>query len=81
MRKQKGMRFASIAEIKDRLSSYLARARNRREAIVVTHHGKPWALIQPLEDDSFEEMDWGSLRLAGLARAWDGEGDELYDYL
>ena len=41
------MRFASVAEVKDGLSEYLARARKKNEPIVVTHHGKPYALIQP----------------------------------
>jgi prevent-host-death family protein len=44
------MRFASVAEVRDQLSQYLARARKKNEAVVVTHHGKPYALIQPLYD-------------------------------
>jgi len=44
------MRFASVAEIKDGLSEYLARAKKKKEPIVVTHHGKPYALIQPIEE-------------------------------
>lgn len=35
------MRFASVAEVKNGLSKYLARARKKNEPIVVTHHGKP----------------------------------------
>jgi prevent-host-death family protein len=35
------MRFASVAEVKNGLSAYLARARKRHEPIVVTHYGKP----------------------------------------
>ena len=35
------MRFASVVEVKDGLSEFLARARKKNEPIVVTHHGKP----------------------------------------
>ena len=76
-----GMRFASVAEIKNRLSEYLARARRKREPIVVTRHGKPYALIQPLDERDLEHLDWGALRKERLAQAWAGEDDELYDYL
>ncbi len=75
------MRFASVAEIKDRLSEYLARARKKNEAIVVTHHGKPYALIQPREEADLEELEWKELARKKLARAWEGEEDALYDYL
>ena len=75
------MRFASVAEIKDGLSEYLARARKKNEPIVVTHHGRPYALIQPLEESDLEELDWRQLARRKLARAWGGEGDALYDYL
>ncbi len=68
------MRFASVAEVKDRLSEYLARARKTREPIVVTHHGKPYALIQPLEEADLEELEWRQLARRKLARAWEGEG-------
>lgn len=75
------MRFASVAEIKDGLSEYLARARKKNEPIVVTHHGKPYALIQPLEEGDLEELEWRRLARKKLARAWEGEEDALYDYL
>ena len=75
------MRFASVAEIKDGLSQYLARARKRKEPIVVTHHGKPYALIQPLEEEDVEELEWKLVARRMLARAWEGEEDALYDYL
>lgn len=39
------MRFASVAEVKNQLSEYLGRARRKKESIIVTHHGKPYALI------------------------------------
>ena len=55
------MRFASVAEIKDGLSEYLARAKKNKEPIVVTHHGKPYALIQPLEQADLEELEWKQL--------------------
>ena len=76
-----GMRFASVAEIKNRLSEYLARARRKSEPIIVTRHGKPYALIQPLGERDLDELDWGAFRTRQLARAWDGEDDALYDYL
>jgi prevent-host-death family protein len=34
------MRFVSIAEIKNQLSRYLTQARENKEVIIVTHHGK-----------------------------------------
>jgi prevent-host-death family protein len=75
------MRFASVAEVKDRLSEYLARARKRNEPIVVTYHGKPYALIQPLSEADLEELEWRKLARRKLARVWEGEEDALYDYL
>jgi prevent-host-death family protein len=75
------MRFASVAEIKDGLSEYLARARKKNEPIVVTHHGKPYALIQPLEEGDLEELEWRQLARRKLVRAWEGEEEALYDYL
>jgi len=75
------MRFASVAEIKDGLSEYLARARKKNEAIVVTHHGKPYALIQPLDQADLEELEWKRLARRKLSQAWKGEEDALYDYL
>ena len=75
------MRFASVAEIKNELPKYLARARRTNEPIVVTHHGKPYALIQPLEQADLEEVEWKQLARKNLARAWEGEEDALYDYL
>ncbi len=75
------MRFASVAEVKNGLSGYLARARKKNEPIVVTHHGKPYALIQPLSEEDLEELEWRQLARRKLARAWEGEEDALYDYL
>jgi prevent-host-death family protein len=75
------MRFASVAELKDQLSEYLVRARKRREPIIVTRHGKPCALIQLLEEEDLEELDWKKLAERRLRDAWKGEDDTLYDYL
>ena len=75
------MRFASVAEVRDSLSEFLSRARKEREPIVVTHHGKPYALIQPLEAADLAELAWKQLGRRKLARAWEGEEDALYDYL
>ena len=44
------MRFASVAEVKNGLSGYLERARKRKEPLIVTRHGKPYALIQPITE-------------------------------
>ena len=75
------MRFASVADVKNQLSEYLARARKKKEAIIVTHHGKPYALIQPLSEQDLEELEWKELARKRLARAWKGDEDALYDYL
>jgi len=75
------MRFASVAEVKNNLSAYLNRARSRNEPIIVTHHGKPYALIQPLFEKDLEALSWGRLAERRLREAWDGEDDALYDYL
>ena len=75
------MRFASVADVKNQLSEYLARARKKKEAIIVTHHGKPYALIQPLSEQDLEELEWKELARERLARAWKGDEDALYDYL
>lgn len=75
------MRFASVAEIKDGLSEYLSRAQKEKEPIVVTHHGKPYALIQPLDEGDLEELEWKQLARRKLVRAWEGDDDALYDYL
>ena len=75
------MRFASVAEVKNGFSRYLARARQRQEPIVVTHHGKPYALIQPLSEADLAALQWRELARRKLSRAWEGEDDALYDYL
>ena len=75
------MRFATVAEAKNRLSEYLAKARRRNEPILITHHGKPYALIQPLSEQGLDELDWQRLTRRRLAAAWEDEPDALYDYL
>lgn len=75
------MHFASVTEVKDRLSEYLARAHRKSEPIVVTRHGQPFALIQPIGERDFEDLAWRSLAQRRLADAWGGEEDALYDYL
>jgi prevent-host-death family protein len=47
--------------VKNGLSRYLARARKKREAIIVTHHGKPYALIRPLSESHLLVLDWKRL--------------------
>ena len=75
------MQFATVAEAKNRLSEYLARARRRNEPIVITHHGKPYALIQPLSEKDLDDLDWERLTARRLPAAWEGEPDDLYNYL
>lgn len=75
------MRFASVAEVKNGLSAYLERARKRKELLVVTRHGKPYALIQPITEEDLEQFEWKGLATRRLSEAWEGEDDALYDYL
>ncbi len=75
------MRYASVAEVKNQLSRYLARARRKREPIIVTRHGKPYALIQALTERDLEELGWDRLTERRLQQAWEGEDDALYSYL
>jgi len=67
------MRYASVAEVKNRLSSFLARAKRTKEPIVVTHYGKPYALIQPLSERDLEDLGWKRLGEARLREAWGGK--------
>lgn len=75
------MKFVSVAEVKNRLTVYLAQARKKKEPIIVTHHGKPYALIQPISEQDLEELGWNQLGQSRLRKAWEGEDDALYDYL
>jgi prevent-host-death family protein len=75
------MRFASVAEVKNGLSGYLERARKRKEPLIVTRHGKRYALIQPITEQDLEQLEWKGLSSRRLSEAWEGEDDALYDYL
>ena len=75
------MRFASVAEVKNRLSTYLARARRTNEPVIVTHYGKPYALIQPISELDLEDLGWKRLSEDRLREVWEGEDDGFYDYL
>ncbi|HEY6553037.1 MAG TPA: type II toxin-antitoxin system Phd/YefM family antitoxin [Vicinamibacteria bacterium] len=75
------MRFASVAEVKNDLSQYLARAQKRKEPIVVTRPGKPYAIIQPITEQDLESLEWKGIAKKRLSKAWEGEDDSLYDYL
>ena len=75
------MRFASVAEVKNRLSTYLARARRTNEPVIVTHYCKPYALIQPISERDLEDLGWKQLSEARLREVWEDEDDGLYDYL
>jgi prevent-host-death family protein len=75
------MRFATVADLKSRLSEYLALAERKEETIVVTRHGRPCALIQPISERDLEGLDWRGLARERLSRSWESEDDALYDYL
>ena len=75
------MRFASVAEVKNQFSAYLAQAKKDKKPIIVTHHGKPYALIQPISEGDLEALGWEQLARTRLQQAWEGEDDALYDYL
>jgi prevent-host-death family protein len=75
------MRFASVAEVKNGFSAYLEQARKRKEPVVVTRHGKPYALIQPITEQDLELLEWKGLAARRLSEAWKREDDALYDYL
>jgi prevent-host-death family protein len=80
-RTEQDVRFATVAELKNQLSRYLRRARREGEPIVVTLHGRPYALIQALGEKDLEDLGWTELARRRLGEAWEGEEDELYDYL
>ena len=75
------MKFVSVAEAKNRLSAYLAHAKKKKEPIIVTHHGKPYAIIQPISEQDLEGLGWKQLAENRLRAAWEGEDDGLYEYL
>lgn len=81
MAREVSVRFASVADVKNGLSGYLARAQKKKEPIVVTRHGKPCAIIQPLTGQDLESLVWKGIAKKRLAKAWEGEDDSLYDYL
>lgn len=74
-------RFASVAQVRDQLSAYLAHARRTRQPVIVTLHGKPYALIQPISDEDLDALAWDRLGRMRLGEAWESEDDALYDYL
>jgi prevent-host-death family protein len=75
------MKFISVAQVKNRLTVYLAQARRKKESIIVTRHGKPYALIQPISEQDLETLEWERLAQNRLRTAWEGEDDALYKYL
>lgn len=75
------MRFASVTDVKNALSEYLAWAQTEKEPIVVTRHGKPYALIHPITELDLDSLDWKDIAKARLNKAWEGDDDSLYDYL
>lgn len=75
------MRFASVAEVRDALSEFLAWARKEGEPVIITHHGKPYAILQSLGEEDLDDLAWRELARKKLTDAWEGEEDGLYDYL
>jgi len=75
------MKFATVAETRNRLTQILEEAHRRRELVLVTRHGKPYAMIRPIEPPDLEALEWSKLGEASLRKAWEGEDDRLYDYL
>lgn len=75
------MKFATVAETKNQLSKYLETAHRNHEPILVTRHGKPYAVIRPVDEADMEDLFWRRMAENSLRRAWEGEDDRLYDYL
>ena len=75
------MRIASVAEVKDHLSEFLARAKKQGDPILVTRHGRPYAMIQSVSERDLDHLAWKEMARRRLAKAWEGESDALYDYL
>ena len=63
------MKYVSVAEVKNRFSRYLAQTRKKKEAIIVTHHGKPYALIHPISEQDLEELGRNQLGQSRLRQA------------
>jgi prevent-host-death family protein len=49
------MKFVSVAELKSKLSKYLAAVKNGKE-IVVTSHRHPIARIMPIENNAADDL-------------------------
>ena len=62
------MKKVSVAELKAKLSEYLAYARHGEE-IIVTDHGKPIARLAPLPDTAGFDAHIAELIRTGKARA------------
>ena len=75
------MKLASVAEARNGLTRLMKEAHRKREGVLITRHGKPYALISPLGESDLEHLDWDRLSRASLNRAWEGDQDRLYDYL
>jgi prevent-host-death family protein len=50
------------------LTVYLAQARKKKEPIMVTHHGKPYALIQTISEEDLEGLGWDQLAQSRLRK-------------
>ncbi len=61
------MKRASIAELKAKLSEYVARAK-AGEDVLITDRGRPVARLVPLDGESAAEARLADLVRAGLAR-------------
>ena len=66
------MKKASVAELKARLSEYLAGVK-KGEELIVTEHGTPVARLTPLQSDLSRDARRAELIRAGLLRPGTGK--------
>lgn len=48
------MKFATVRDLRLDTKNVLAKA--RREGVVITYRGKPWAVMQKMTDDDLEDF-------------------------
>ena len=85
------MRQIGLRELRDRASKILREVREEKSEYIITHHGRPVALLIPVDQEALEQHLHNEAQLAasdetltrqvyGLvkARLSDSELDELY---
>jgi prevent-host-death family protein len=50
------MQTVNTVELKNRTNAVLRRVRQRKQPIVVTHHGKPTAALIPVTEDDLDDL-------------------------